>query len=100
MRQRRLARVKDIEWLKDRIMKWLRVSAVLVTVSIGWLLTGTALAKAEKVSDTDQQFLQQVARAGTAEVTLGAMATEQPPALQCGSLASIWSLTIPKPIRS
>ena len=58
-------------------MQWLRVSAVLIAVSIGWLLIGTALVQAEKVSDMDQQFLQQAARAGTAEVKLGAMAEER-----------------------
>jgi putative membrane protein len=58
-------------------MKRLTVNAVLVAVSIGWLLIGTAVVQAEQVSDVDQQFLQQAARAGTAEVTLGALATER-----------------------
>jgi putative membrane protein len=58
-------------------MKRLRVSAALIAVSIGWLLTGTTVGQDGKVSDMDQQFLEQAARAGTAEVKLGAMATEQ-----------------------
>jgi putative membrane protein len=58
-------------------MKRLRVNAALIAVSIGWLLMGTALVQADKVSDMDQQFLKQAAHAGTAEVKLGAMAKEQ-----------------------
>ena len=58
-------------------MKQIRVSTALIAVSIGLLLIGTALVQAEKVSDMDQQFLQQAPRAGTAEVKLGAMATER-----------------------
>jgi putative membrane protein len=50
---------------------------MLIAVSIGWLLTGTAVGQDGKVSDMDQQFLQQAASAGTAEVKLGAMATER-----------------------
>jgi putative membrane protein len=58
-------------------MKRFRVNVALIAVSIGWLLMGTALVQADKVSDMDQQFLKQAARAGTAEVKLGAMAKEQ-----------------------
>jgi putative membrane protein len=63
--------------MKDKIMKQIRVSAVLIAVSIGWLLTGIAVGQDGKISDMEQQFLEQAARAGTAEVKLGAMATER-----------------------
>jgi putative membrane protein len=58
-------------------MKRLRINAALIAVSLGWVLMGTAWVQAEKVNDTDQQFLKQAARAGTAEVKLGTMAKEQ-----------------------
>lgn len=58
-------------------MKWLRLHAILITVSIGWLLTGATGVQAENVSKMDQQFLEQAARAGAAEVKLGSMAKEQ-----------------------
>jgi putative membrane protein len=58
-------------------MKRLGISTVMLAVSIGWLLSGMASGQDGMVSDMDQQFLEQAAHAGTAEVKLGAMATEQ-----------------------
>jgi putative membrane protein len=58
-------------------MKRALAGAVLVVVSVGWWLTGAVVAQAPKDSNKDQQFLQQAASDGLAEVQMGKMASER-----------------------
>jgi putative membrane protein len=53
------------------------VCAALIAVSVGWWLTGTAVAQAERSRDNDRQFLMQAASSGMAEVQLGQLATQR-----------------------
>ena len=53
------------------------ISVVLMAVSLGWVLTGTAMAPAEKAIEMDSHFVTKAANAGMAEVKLGKMATER-----------------------
>ena len=57
-------------------MKRAIVCAVVLTMSVGWWLTGAAVGQAMKAGDKDQQFVRHAARDGLAEVQLGQMAAE------------------------
>jgi len=58
-------------------MQRILICAVLMAVSVGWWLTGMAVAQAARGSDSDQQFLMQAASSGMAEVQLGQLTTER-----------------------
>lgn len=58
-------------------MQRMFVCAALMVVSLGWWLTGMAVAQAARGSDSDRQFLLHAAGSGMAEVQLGQLATER-----------------------
>ena len=58
-------------------MKRAIMCAVVLAVSVGWLLTGAAVGQAVKANNKDQQFVQHAARDGLAEVQMGQMAAER-----------------------
>ena len=53
------------------------VCAMLMAVSLGWWLSGMAVAQAARGSDSDRQFLLHAASSGMAEVQIGQLATER-----------------------
>jgi len=58
-------------------MQRIIICAALIALSVGGWLGRPAVTQAERVSDSDRQFLMQAASSGMAEVQLGQLATQR-----------------------